>query len=123
MNIARNCFYNFSDKKKSFDSTENALFIWTLSQRPRLKFLIERSENKIITQSALIENEIGPGILCSSVQQIRALQKYQRHKPCATDYVSILSLLCEILHIVCLTLDWGTSGPTLFSTYALILFS
>ena len=48
---------------------------------------IERSENKVIVQSGLFENEIGPGVLQSSVQQIRPFQEYQMHKTCATDCV------------------------------------
>ena len=48
------------------------------------------------------ENEIGPGVLQSSVWKTRVLQKYQRHKPRATDSVLILSVLCEIMHILCL---------------------
>ena len=52
--------------------------------------------NEVIAQSGLFENEIGPGILQSSVQQMQGLQAHQSHKPRATDYLSILSLLCEI---------------------------
>ena len=46
-------------------------------------------------QSGLLENETGPGVLQSSAHQTRVLQEYQRHKPRVTDYVSILSSLCE----------------------------
>ena len=46
--------------------------------------------DKIIRQSRLFENEIGPGVL----QQIRALQEYQMYKARATDYMLILSLFC-----------------------------
>ena len=35
--------------------------------------VIEHSKNKIITQSWLFENEIGPGVLQSSAQQTRVL--------------------------------------------------
>ena len=45
-----------------------------------LIFLIEHSENKIITQSGLFENEIGPGVLQPSAQQTGMLQEYQRNK-------------------------------------------
>ena len=62
---------------------------------------IDHSENGIITQSELFENEIGPGVLQSNVQQTRALQEHRRHKPFATDYLSVLSL-CEILQTECL---------------------
>ena len=62
----------------------------------KLVKLIEHSDNKSITKSGLFGNEIGPGVLQSKAQQTRLLQECQRHKPCATDYVSILSLLCEI---------------------------
>ena len=41
-------------------------------------------------------NKIGPGALQSSIWQTQVLQEYQRQKPRATDYVSILSMLCEI---------------------------
>ena len=41
----------------------------------------EHSENKIITQSGLFENEVGPGVLQSSIQQTninaRRIQKAQ----------------------------------------------
>ena len=63
---------------------------------------IEHSENKNITQSGMFENEIEPGVLQCSVRHSRVLQEYLRHKPRATDRVSILSVLCEILQIVCL---------------------
>ena len=39
---------------------------------------IEHSENKIIAQSGLFENEIGPGVLSSSVQQPLALRECER---------------------------------------------
>ena len=54
---------------------------------------IEHSENNIIMQSGLFENEIRPGVLWSSVQQTRALQDFQRLKVFATNYVLILSFL------------------------------
>ena len=57
---------------------------------------IEHSGNKIIVQSGMFENEIGPVMLQSSVRQTQVLQEYQRHKPRATDYVSLLSVLCEM---------------------------
>ena len=43
----------------------------------------------------MVENEIGPGMLQSTVRQTRLLQEYQRHKLRVTDYVLILSVLCE----------------------------
>ena len=58
--------------------------------------LIKHSENRIIIQSVMFENEIGPGVLQSSVRQTRVLQEYQRHKPRPADYVPILSMLCEM---------------------------
>ena len=61
---------------------------------------MEHSENEIITLSRMFENEIGPGVLQSRVQQTRVLQEYQKHNPCASDYVSILSM--NYLQIVCL---------------------
>ena len=58
---------------------------------------IKHSEYRIIRQSGLFENEIEPGVLHSSVQQTRALDEYEMYKPSATDYVSILSGLRDIL--------------------------
>ena len=72
-----------------------------------LLLTIEHSENKIITQSGMFENEIGPGLLESSVRQTHALQEYQRHRPCATDYVSILSMFSEIF-ADCMFLEYWT---------------
>ena len=43
---------------------------------------IEHSENIIIFQSEMFENEIGPGVLQSSVRQTRVLQGYQRCRFC-----------------------------------------
>ena len=57
---------------------------------------MKNSENRIITQPGLLDNEIGHGVLQSSVQQRWALQEYQSHKPRETGYVFILSLLCEM---------------------------
>ena len=57
----------------------------------------DHSENKIIVQSGLFENEIGPGVLMSSVQKTCVLQEHQRHKAEATEYVSILSFSSGIL--------------------------
>ena len=39
---------------------------------------IDHSENKIIMQSGLFVNEIGPGAFQSGVQQTRVLQVYER---------------------------------------------
>ena len=63
-----------------------------------MKFLpIEHSENNNIR---LFENKIRPGVLQSGIEQTRVLQEYQRYKPrTVTDYMSILSLLCEFLQI------------------------
>ena len=47
-------------------------------------------------QSGLFKNETEPGMLQSSVQQTRVLQEFQKHKPCATDYVSFLFLPLEL---------------------------
>ena len=68
---------------------------------------IEHSENRIIFQSGMFENEIGPRVFQSSARQTRVLQEYQRHTPRVTDYISILSVLCEILQIICLLI----TGP------------
>ena len=46
-------------------------------------------------QSELSENEIGSGVLQSSVQQTRVLQEHYRYKLLAVDYVPILPLMCE----------------------------
>ena len=61
--------------------------------RPGLPY----SENRIIVQSGLFENEIGPGMLKSSVQKTCVQQERQRHKAGATEYVSILSFFSGIL--------------------------
>ena len=75
---------------------------------------IEHSGNRIIFQSGMFENEIGSGVLQSSVRQTRVLQEYQRHKPCPTDYMSILSVLCQILQIICLLITGPEHpGPSL----------
>ena len=50
---------------------------------------IEHSENGIIFQSGMFENEIGPGVLQSSIRQTRVLQEYQMNKPRATDVDSV----------------------------------
>ena len=51
-------------------------------------------------QSRLFEDEIGPGVIQSGVQQTRVLQEYQRYKPRAANYVSTLSLFCQIFQIL-----------------------
>ena len=53
---------------------------------------IEHSENRIIFQSEMFENKIGPGVLQSSVRQTRELQEYEKHKPGATDYIIVDSV-------------------------------
>ena len=59
-------------------------------------------------------NEIGPGLLQFSVRQARVLQEYQTHKARATDYVSILSVLCEIFADFMLFEGWtGELQPNL----------
>ena len=63
---------------------------------------IEHSENRITVQSWLTENEIGPGVLQSSIQKTCVLQEIQRHKAKTTDYTSILSFMSGILARECL---------------------
>ena len=63
---------------------------------------IEHSENKIVTNSGMLENEIRPGVLQSSVRHTRVLQEYQKRKSRAADYVSILFVLPDFLRILCL---------------------
>ena len=41
---------------------------------------IEHSENKVIMQSGLAEDEIGPGVLQSSIKLTCLLQEYLAHK-------------------------------------------
>ena len=54
-------------------------------------------ENKFIMQSDLFENEVvGPEVLESSVQQTRALRRWQRHKAYATERIMILTQLFGI---------------------------
>ena len=60
------------------------------------------SKNKVITQYGLFENENGPRVLKSSVQQTCSLQECQRHKAYVTNYILILSLLSIILPGLCL---------------------
>ena len=85
---------------------------------------IEHSENKIITQSRLTENEIGPGVLLSSVlRQTQVLQENQRQNLRTDHYVSNLSVLGEIL-TGCLFDERWTSAlcPNLVSKSVIILF-
>ena len=70
--------------------------MWTFAVLQEIVILTEHSKNKIIIQSELFENEIGPRILQSSIQQARTLEEYKRHKQSATRFVSIQSVLCEI---------------------------
>ena len=58
--------------------------------------------NKVIAQSGLFENDIGPGVFQFSVQQTCLLQESQRHKPDVTNYGSILSLPSRTLAWQCL---------------------
>ena len=60
---------------------------------------IKPFENKTITQSGLFENEIGPGVTQSWVQETHALQECQRYKAQANYYASILSLLSTIVSV------------------------
>ena len=77
-------------------------FIWIFAVFQEIIILIEHSENRIITQSGMFENEIGPRILQSSIQQTRALEEYKRHKLSATRFVSTLSKCCvKFSQIVC----------------------
>ena len=64
-------------------------------------YIIEHSKKKIIMPFGLFENEIGPAVLNSSIQQAPAQRQYQQCKPSTTVYVSILSLLCEIFAVNC----------------------
>ena len=53
---------------------------------------IEHSENEIITQSGLFENEIGSDVVQDRVQKTEQLQEYQMHKPGATETLQIVSV-------------------------------
>ena len=89
-----NFFYtNIRSYRNSFEKISNRSCAKIVLHQIRI---IEHSENKIIRQSRLSENEISPGLLQSNSQQTPALQEYQRYKPRATDHESILSFLCEI---------------------------
>ena len=57
-------------------------------------FVLEHSESKIIVQSEMFENEIGPGMLQSTLKKY-VFARMQRHKAKTTDYKSILSVLCS----------------------------
>ena len=70
--------------------------MWTFAVLQEIVILTEHSKNKIIIQSELFENEIGPRILQSSIQQTQTLEEYKRHKQSATRFVSIQPVLCEI---------------------------
>ena len=60
----------------------------------QLKLPIEHPENKVVVQTELFENEIGPGAC--------VLQECQGYKAKATDYISILSFLSRFLAGECL---------------------
>ena len=74
------CFQNCSVSK-----------LFTLRQFDADHITIGHSKTKLIVQSGLLESEIGPEVLQSSVQTTCVLQERQRHKSKATDYISILS--------------------------------
>ena len=78
--------------------------------------LQEHSENKIIRQSGMFENEIGPEVFQSNVRQSRTLLEYQRHTPHATDFVSILSIWDKTFADYMFVEYWirALAGPTLF---------
>ena len=52
---------------------------------------IEHSENKTITQSGLLANEVGPGMLQSSFEQTFILQEFRSNVAEATEGILILS--------------------------------
>ena len=62
---------------------------------------IEHSENRIYTQFELVKNEIGPGVLHSSIQPAYMFEKCQRHKALTMDYVRTLSLLSGVFEGTC----------------------
>ena len=86
--------------------------MFILSAVNQVSVAIEHSENKIIMQFGLFENEIRPGVLWSSIQQTRVLQDFQWSKVFATKYVLILSFLWEFLQSVCL-LNGGLDNSSL----------
>ena len=57
-----------------------------------IQLLIEHFENKIITQTGLFENKIGPGVLQSRVHQTCLLQECLRHKALEREQILILFL-------------------------------
>ena len=57
-----------------------------------IQLLTEHFENKIITQTGLFGNKIGPGVLQSRVHQTCLLQECQRHKALEREQISILFL-------------------------------
>ena len=59
----------------------------------KIKQSIKHSENKVITLSGVFENEIGPGVLQSSILKSCMLWECQSQKAWATYYASILSFL------------------------------
>ena len=60
------------------------------------------SDNNVPVQSGLFKNQIGPGVLKSSVKNPYVLQERQTHKAEVTEYVSILSFFSMILTEKCL---------------------
>ena len=85
---------------------------------------IEHSGNKNIRQSGTFQNEIGPGVRQSRVQQARTLEECKMHKAYTTDHTSILPLLSEILARYIVLSAWlDHSRSNSFSKYPIILFS
>ena len=72
---------------------------------------IEHSENRITFQSGMFENEIGLGVLQSSVQQARVLLEYQMQEPHATDYMHVDSV-CVVRNFAdYMFVDYWTKAP------------
>ena len=94
------------------------------SRRDSISYPIFSGSVYIITQSGLFENEIGPGVLQSSVQQTRVLEEYYKAQT-MWNWLCVVSVLIlwiiYTLH-VCPTLGWNIPGPTSFSKHLRILF-
>ena len=85
--------------------------------------VIEHTENRMIAQSGMFENEIGPGVLQTNMQQRRVLQDFKRHKSCSTDYVSFLPPFYKLFADCMVAEHWTRhSSPTSFSKHVIILF-
>ena len=81
--------------------------------------LIEYSENKIVGQTGLFENEIGPGVLKSSVQKTCFFARVPKAQSRGKESMFRFSRFC----LEFLLEMFMNASPTSFSIYVIILFS